>query len=69
MESDVKLRQDTDKETADKLKEFIVKLTALKNLELGKFDLVRIKNLNKCDLDKLIYYIINFGCQTKFGLK
>jgi len=40
LESDIELRKETDKETAEKLKEFVQKMTDLKNLKMGKFDLV-----------------------------
>jgi hypothetical protein len=40
LESDIKLRKDVDKETADKLQEFVDKLDDLKKFKLGEFEIV-----------------------------
>ena len=39
--SDAQLRKATDKEAAESIEKFVEKLTNLKNLEMGKFDMVK----------------------------
>ena len=42
LESDINLRKDVDKETTDKLQEFVNKLDDLKTFKLGEFEIVII---------------------------